>query len=378
MHITFILQDMYRLGAQYVTSMIANGLSEKGHQVDVIVSAVETKIRKERPKLQPFSLNENIRKIELKHLKASRNIGQIRNYLQQHHPDVIIPMSPTYTLPAALALSSLFAKTILLPVEHSGGIGMNLKKASKSNVLTDIIGKFGNKLLKNKAAGFISVSKGVKEALIKSKNIPAAKVHVIYNPVVGEAFFQKLAQESSHPWLVKKEIPVVVAAGAHVPIKGYDILVKAIAEVNQAQACRLVLFGEGILTDELKKLSQSLGIEKIVDFPGHNHNLPAELKSADAFVVSSHAESFSVVLVEALASGTPVVATNCPSGPPEILQNGKYGILVEPNNPSELAQGILKVLNGKGINPPKKSWEPYLIDKVVLDYENVINGIVSK
>jgi glycosyltransferase involved in cell wall biosynthesis len=120
-----------------------------------------------------------------------------------------------------------------------------------------------------------------------------------------------------------------------------------------------------------------LGLDQLIDFPGHTHNLPAELKAADAFVVSSHAESFSVVLVEALASGIPVVSTNCPSGPPEILQNGKYGILVEPGNPSSLAKGILQVLDGKGVIPPHESWEPYVLEKVSNEYENLIRKVLS-
>jgi glycosyltransferase involved in cell wall biosynthesis len=377
MHITFILQDMYRLGAQYVTSMIANGLSERGHRVDVIVSAVESKIKKERSDLEPFPLNKEIAKIELTHLKASKNIGEIRNYLKQRQPDVIIPMSSNYSLATALAMLVFSTKTKLLPVEHSGGIGMSYMKASKSNLFIDWASNLTNLILISKACGFITVSKGVKDAMVKTQKIDPKKLHVIYNPVIGKTFNWKVAQTSQHLWLVEKELPVIVAAGAHIPLKGYDVLVNAMALVNKEYPCKLVLFGEGILTEELKKLAKTNAIDSMIDFPGHTKNLPAELKNADAFVVSSHAESFSVVLVEALASAIPVVATNCPSGPPEILQNGKFGILVEPNSPKELAKGILKVLKGKGILPAKESWEPYQIEKIVISYEEVIQSVLN-
>jgi glycosyltransferase involved in cell wall biosynthesis len=368
---------MYRLGAQYVTAILANGLSERGHQVDLIVSAIESKIANERPDLEPFPLNKEIRKIELKHLKASRNIGEIRNYLKSNKPDVIIPMSSNYALSTAMAMLFLDTQTKLLPVEHSGGIGLNLKKASNSNFISNSANKVVNNILKKKADGIITVSFGVKEALIKTEKIQAEKIHVVYNPVIGKDFYVKKAEKSQQIWLKNKELPVIVAAGAHIPLKGYDILIEAMALVNQKCACRLILFGEGILTENLKSLAESKNISEMINFPGHTKNLPAELKSADAFVVSSHAESFSVVLVEALACGVPVVATNCPSGPPEILQNGKFGILVEPNNPKKLAEGIIEILNEKGINPPIESWQPYLVDNIVDRYEEVIQFVLK-
>jgi glycosyltransferase involved in cell wall biosynthesis len=90
----------------------------------------------------------------------------------------------------------------------------------------------------------------------------------------------------------------------------------------------LIIFGEGGLRSEYERLIEELGIGDSVSLPGFTNNLPAELKGGACFVVSSLIESFSVVLVEALASGVPVVSTDCPYGPGEILKRGKYGTLV--------------------------------------------------
>ncbi|SDS14749.1 glycosyltransferase [Winogradskyella sediminis] len=377
MHITFILQDMYRLGAQYVTSMIANGLSKRGHKIDLIVSAIESKIANERPDLEPFPLNDEINKLELTHLKASKNISEIRRYLLENQPDVIMPMSSNYALATAMAMLFLPIKTKFMPVEHSGGIGMNLDKGSKLNILSRWATKFTSYIMFNKIDGVIAVSNGVKEAMVASKCIKPEKIHVIYNPVISEQFYDKISQNSKHRWLKNKSSFVIVAAGAHVPIKGYDILIHAMAEVNKTHICKLIIYGEGVLTSELENLANSLNVGDSVDFPGHTKNLPAELKSADAFVVSSHAESFSVVLVEALASKIPVVASNCPSGPAEILSNGKFGILVKPGDPKALAKGIIEVINGGGILPKDESWSPYELGKVVTNYDKVIMSVIN-
>jgi glycosyltransferase involved in cell wall biosynthesis len=162
-----------------------------------------------------------------------------------------------------------------------------------------------------------------------------------------------------------------------VPLKGYDILIKALSLILPQKKCRMILFGEGPDTASLKSLANSLSIGDFVSFPGHVDTLPAELNHADVFVVSSHCESFSVVLVEALACGVPVVATNCPVGPPEILKNGQYGTLVAPNDPKALAEGIWLALNGAAIMPPFESWQPYVIENVVAQYEAVFKRVLG-
>ena len=112
--------------------------------------------------------------------------------------------------------------------------------------------------------------------------------------------------------------------------------------------------------------------------PGYTDNLPAEIKAADAFIVSSNIESFSIVLVEALAAGTPVISTDAPYGPPEILQNGKYGILVKRNNPDALADGILQVLNGHAIPPTPEAYERFTLPNTVKRYEAALATLFPK
>ncbi|BCS95590.1 glycosyl transferase [Desulfoluna limicola] len=377
--ITLVIQDLYRLGAQYVTSLVAKGLAQRGHQVTLLVSAVHSRLSQDRPDLIPFPVPESVRMIRLPHAKASQNILALANYYRSTHPQIVITMSPTYFLASMLASRLIPERPGIINVEHSGGIGMpedNSKVRTSKGPLQGLRKALDKWCFVN-ADRILTVSQGVSVALNKTMNVDYPKMAVVYNPVVDEQFENKIKMLPHHPWLLDDSVQVIVAAGAHEPLKGYDILIEAFSVLRQRRRCRLVLFGEGSQSESLKALTHQLGIEDDVSFPGYTNNLPANLRKADMFVVSSHCESFSVVLVEALACGVPVVATNCPSGPPEILAGGKYGILVEPNNPLAMAKGMELVLDGKGILPPLESWKPYTLDRVINRYEAVIKEVVD-
>lgn len=379
MHLAFVIQDLYRLGAQYVTATLARGLVQAGHKVDVVVSAVHNRIGLERPDLKPFQLPAAVQLVVLPNLRSSRNVLALRRYFLARQPEVVLPMSSNYEPSCALACA-LMRKRIrpkLIPVEHSGGIGLSIDD-SKIHTINDksLLELFHTLLPKAKADHRVAVSYGVARALVEVGRHKPEEVSVVHNPVIDDVFWENRGKRSNHPWLNNKSLPVIVAAGAHVPLKGYDVLIKALALVLRQIKARLILFGEGPETVSLKVLTENLGIADFVSFPGHVDNLPAELNEADVFVVSSHCESFSVVLVEALACAVPVVATNCPVGPAEILNNGQHGILVPPNNPAHLAAGIMVVLCGGAVSPSEESWAPYVIDNVVAKYEKVINKVL--
>ena len=124
MFITFIIQDMYRGGAQYVTSELANELAHFGNTVELLVSEMENHIEINHPELEPFPVNDSIQKVSLPFRKATLNTPKIASYLKVKKPDVIISMSENYSFAAALAISIFGLPTLHIPVEHSGGIGL--------------------------------------------------------------------------------------------------------------------------------------------------------------------------------------------------------------------------------------------------------------
>jgi len=376
-HIALVIQDLYTRGAQYVTALVARGLIERGYEVDIVVSAVHSRIATERPQLTPFPIPDKARIVQLPNLKSSQNILQLMRYFKTCKPNVVIPMSSNYE-PACAIASCFLSRSIrpkLMPVVHSGTIGVPQAQMFFSGFRENLLRRWISRFSDTRMDKVLAVSKGVADALVLTGRFPREKVSVVYNPVVDETFIKKRDSPATHPWLINKTCPVLVTAGAHESLKGYDILLRAFAEVKRKMSCRLVLFGEGTQTQNLQELAETLGVIDDTSFPGYTDNLPANLKHADLFVLSSHFESFSIVLVEALACGIPVVATNCPSGPPEILLKGRYGILVEPNNSTDLAKGICNALCGHGIIPPPESWLPYSLQAVIERYDLAIHSV---
>jgi glycosyltransferase involved in cell wall biosynthesis len=140
------------------------------------------------------------------------------------------------------------------------------------------------------------------------------------------------------------EAPVLVACGRLVPQKAYPVLLRALATVRERVPARLRILGEGPLRDELGALAEVLGVADAVTFEGFRPDPSAYMAAADVFVLSSEYEGFGNVIVEAMAAGAPVVATDCPYGPGEILEGGRHGVLVPPGDPEALAGALLRVL----------------------------------
>ena len=151
----------------------------------------------------------------------------------------------------------------------------------------------------------------------------------------------------------------MVAAGAFSEIKGHLVLFEAIRIANETTPVRLVLFGKGHLQKNYEKWIAENHMQERILLAGHTSNLPAEIKKSDAFVISSQKESFSVVLVEAMAADILVISTDCPYGPPELLQYGKYGVLVPVGDSKAMAQAIVNQVNNPRKPAPKEAWTPF-------------------
>ena len=197
-----------------------------------------------------------------------------------------------------------------------------------------------------RAAGVIGVSQGVSEDIRRAAGLKREKVHTIYNPILTEDFYRKAAAPVDDPWFVPdRDWLTVVTVGRLTAQKDHDTLLRAIAQVKQERPVRLVVLGQGERRAELEALAQELDIGEIVEFAGFDPNPYRYIAAADVFALSSRWEGFGNVLVEALACGTKVVSTDCPSGPSEVLGKGAYGELVPVGDSGALASGILKVAN---------------------------------
>lgn len=196
-----------------------------------------------------------------------------------------------------------------------------------------------------RADAVIAPSAGVGEDLQRYAGVTRECLHVIPNPIVTERFSVLAAAPVDESWFVPDAPPVIMGAGSLEPRKDFATLLRAFARVRAERVCRLVVLGEGRERARLDALARELGIEDHARFPGHVPNPYRYMARSAAFVLCSRREGSGAVLVEALACGTPVVATDCPSGPAEILQNGRVGSLVPVGDDAALARAIERVLD---------------------------------
>jgi len=234
-----------------------------------------------------------------------------------------------------------------------------------------------------KAAAVICVSKGVADDLAQytgKYQLPT----VIYNPVTDESLVKLAHEPVDHVWFSemtsKKKIPVVLAVGRLIKAKDYPTLLRAFKLVLKQQPARLVILGEGPEKEKLEKLAHHLTITENIALLGFQENPYGYMRRATVFALSSVREGFGDVLVEAMACGTPVVATHCKSGPGEIIQHGKNGLLVPVNDEKKLAAALLKVLENTSlrqalVSAGTKRAADFSITKSVKHYERVFDTL---
>jgi glycosyltransferase involved in cell wall biosynthesis len=146
------------------------------------------------------------------------------------------------------------------------------------------------------------------------------------------------------------------------------LLIEAFALAKQQCPARLIILGEGELRQSLEQTIGELGLKGSVELPGFVANPRSFMSRAAVIAMSSDWEALPMTLIEALSLGKPIVATDCPSGPGEILAGGKYGRLVPAGNAGALAEAICDGLKGKIPSPPTESWQRYRVESITGEY----------
>jgi len=213
-----------------------------------------------------------------------------------------------------------------------------------------------------KAEAIVAVSQGVADDTAAIIGVPPSRVTVIHNPVITADLAELAAAPVEHPFLASKTLPVLVGSGRFTRQKDFPTLLRAFARVRAARPSRLLILGDGDSAQrrQMEALTEELGLSDAVSMPGFVPNPYAYIARCDLFVLSSIWEGSPTVLTEALALGTPVVATDCPSGPKEITQNGRYGRLVPMRDPDALAEAAIAALG--------QTHDPDALRAAVADY----------
>lgn len=179
--------------------------------------------------------------------------------------------------------------------------------------------------------------------------------------------------------LWENNLPLIVSIGRLVHQKGFDVLIRAFKAVRKSYHSKLLIIGDGKKRAELSQLVESLNLKEDVSFLEFQHNPFKYMKRADVFCLASRYEGFGNVIIEAMTLGIPVVVTDCPSGPAEIVDKGKYGILVPPDDHDAFAEALLKVLTDNELRE-NLSWlsieraKDFDIDTSLKQWEDIILG----
>lgn len=256
--------------------------------------------------------------------------------LRALQPDAVLTAPPDINLVALWAVRLSGVKTRLIVSERNHLTSI----VRSSNRLRIRLRPWLEKQFYPWADAIVAISQGVADDLSLSADIPKSRIRVIYNPVVSSDLIAQSQEAVDHPWFAPGSPPVILAAGRLHPQKDYPTLLHAFDRLRKRRTARLLILGEGEERTMLERLVNQLGLEELVSLPGSVSNPFRFMSRAAVFVLSSAWEGFGNVLVEAMACGTPVVSTDCPSGPAEILENGRYGQLVAVGDSVAMAAAI--------------------------------------
>ena len=360
--VSIFLPSLAGGGAERIMLHLAEGLVNRGLKVDLVLSRVEGEYLGQ--------VTNGVRVIDLKSRYPKIfafffDTLALKRYLKQEQPSFLLANLDYFGASTwAQRLAGVPTKVVLC-------VHNNLTRrfqGGRSPILTKV--KFA--LVRSFypwADEIVAVSEGVAKDLSQITSLLSPNIRVIHNPVVKPNLIEKAKEAIDHPWLTAQDVPVILGAGRLTKQKDFPTLIRAFAKVRTQFESRLVIIGEGEERSQLECLVRQLGLTDNVSFPGFVDNPYAYAAKAAVFALSSAWEGLPTVLIEAMALGIPVVSTDCPSGPAEILEYGKYGKLVSVGDSDALADSIAAVLN----NPPdpemlRQRSQAFSVERIVDQY----------
>lgn len=360
--IAIFLADLEGGGAERVMSNLASGFAEQGIAVEFVL------VYKKGAYLSQIS--DRFKIVDLGVTRLISSVFALVNYLKKEKPAILISALEDTNIIAICASKIAKVSTKVIVTVHN-----NLSQESLN--ATDLKRKYVPYLIRwfyPFCDRVIAVSQGVGQDLIKF-GIKSEQITVIYNPIFNDNLSKKAQEKINFPWFDSPAIPIILGVGRLEAQKNFVTLIKAFALVKAQIPARLVILGEGSQREQLMTLAQSLNLtDRDFALPGFVNNPFAYMKQASLLIMSSTWEGFGNVLVEAMGLGTPVVSTDCPSGPAEILDGGKYGKLVAVQDPEAMAQAIISTLqNPLPSDILQQRAKEFSLEKSVAEYQKIFN-----
>lgn len=345
---------------------LGDGLSELGYHVDFMVANAHGSYIDQIPAGVHF--------MDLKAGQPRSCVPALARYMRSERPSAMI--SALHNANAATVVArKLSGAEIPVILSIQNNFSSERALASTRRKRLEI---FAAHHLYRFADVLAGVSQGVCDDLGRAIPVRKEQLKVIYNPVVSEDLVARSNEPTDHPWLAPGQPPVILGVGRLHPQKDFPMLLNAFALVRKRTNARLIILGQGDDRPALEAQVQQMGIGDDVSLPGFAENPYAYMRNSAVFALSSRHEGLPTVLIEALASGCPVVSTDCPDGPHEILQGGKFGSLTPVGDPDTFAAALISVLEKPKTTPPAESWTPYSQQKCADTYARLIESFANQ
>lgn len=348
--VMFFLPSLGGGGAERTVIQLANSFAEQGLNIHLGVCDVKGDKAKLLPEVSP--------KIQLVNFNCGRVVNSItplKMKLKAEQYDCLVATQTHTNIVASIAKKLAGVQTALIFREVS---------TPSKNLKLQGVAKFVLKTLVNwtypMAQQVVCVSKGVEADFREYYSYKKNNLSTIYNPVLDDAYFEKLKAPVTHRFF-NNDNKVILAVGRLTEAKNFGFVIRSFkALYDQHSETRLIILGEGELRAEFEALVSDLGLKDVVDLPGFDSNPYAYFKYASLFVLSSNWEGLPGVLIQALASKVKVVSTDCPSGPMEILDHAKFGLLVECNDQVGLTQAMQQAIFADYVHYSEADFEAHI------------------
>lgn len=362
MKILFVLPRMVTGGVERVTLRLIAELQQRGHECAFALRRAYGEFLHEAQDLCPI--------YEIANVGLHQFIPNLSKLIQTWQPTHIITAFADIGFLTHLAIIRSGKKVFWAHSVHSTHDLITAKPTIMGRLRFELDQRLAS-IVYRKCNVIVAVSNGVRHDILDKFKVTQDRVITIYNPVLDNG---QLTPRAMHD-ISDNPIFKIVALGRLTRQKGFDILIEAMTKVHHP--CQLDIWGDGEDKQALEYLIDKYHLQQHIFLRGSTDKPLDVLRKADLFVLSSRFEGFGLVLVEALASGCRIIATDCPHGPREILENGRWGILVKNEDPTALANGIIQGLIDK--SPPSSQEllqraEAFTVGKAVDAWEKLLGG----
>jgi glycosyltransferase involved in cell wall biosynthesis len=358
--IAFFLPSLVGGGAERMIVNLARGIADRGFVVHLVLARAEGPYLADVP--------PSVRIVDLRVSRVLASFLPLVRYLRRARPAVLLSALGHANVVAVWARVVAGVPTRVVMSAHNTLSQAAARPLSARARLVPLLLRVSQR----RAHAVVAVSRGVAEDFARTTRTPLARISVVPNPVVTPELHARARKPVTHRWLAPGEPPVLLGVGRLTWEKDFSTLIRAFALVRQRRPARLLILGEGPDRAALELLVRELGVSDDVELPGFEANPYGYMRRAAAFVLSSASEGLPTVLIEALASGTSVVSTDCRNGPREILDGGRLGRLVPVGDVETLAAAILDALERPATGASSDAWRPFSLEVAVDRYLDVL------